>query len=307
MYLGDTICLKGRNWIITEKRIWFKQGNIEKEYALGSISDQELPAIINQRLLGAVISGKVLKRQKEYLKIWLKIDKEQNEETAFWYPYLPETGNLMYSLPEEGAEVTLNFPDCNEGNAFAGYCTHPVCNSGKLDYRIKKIQIPNDKSFSMTPNSIVFQSKHHDKRNTARINDPFGMSFLSNTRIQLMAKGELNFRAGLSLTILAQNQIRAAQSGDKNWIEISGNRICYQSEKYQTSSVIHESSPFISKQISDTAGESDYSLFVYFAGMLAQGKCDDVEKKMMGSIPALGATKGQIRGTEQMGLKVSRR
>lgn len=82
-------------------------------YVLGRIQDWTLPTVYNPLLCGAAIKGRVLERKEEYVRLWLEIDKEQKGE-GFWYPYLPETGNIMYAMPEEGAESSVYFPDGRE-------------------------------------------------------------------------------------------------------------------------------------------------------------------------------------------------
>ncbi len=55
----------------------------------------------------------------EYIKIWLSIDEKQERDTAYWYHWLPESGNGFYCMPEIGAQVYLYIGGKNEKNAMA--------------------------------------------------------------------------------------------------------------------------------------------------------------------------------------------
>lgn len=228
MRLGDEILLEDRRWLIGEKRVWFENGRLEKEYTLGRIRDWILSDLYNDRLNGTVIFATVLKRQKEFVKLWLEIDHEKNEQKAFWYPYLPETGNLMYAIPEEGTKVTLNFPDNDERHAFVGYCFHSERNSENLDHRIKKMQIPGDKKFSLAPDTILFSGKKHGERNSFILERGLGMIFSGSQPVRILAKGSIYIQSGLSCSAIADNQITVKQTGEKNSIEMGGNQIRFQ-------------------------------------------------------------------------------
>ena len=39
-------------------------------------------------------------------ELWLKMDGEK-ESPLYWYPWRPDTGNIMYAMPEIGSTVLL--------------------------------------------------------------------------------------------------------------------------------------------------------------------------------------------------------
>ena len=67
--------------------------------------------IYNKLLIGSTIEGKVLRVKEELVKLHLNIDENQNEDEAFWFPFLPPTVNIMYSMPLVGESVRLYFPN----------------------------------------------------------------------------------------------------------------------------------------------------------------------------------------------------
>ncbi|MFQ8776468.1 MAG: hypothetical protein ACLR78_01970 [Roseburia sp.] len=52
----------------------------------------------------------------------LAIDTDQNAATAYFYQWVPDTGSVMYCMPEKGTTVSLYFPDEDERNAIAVSC-----------------------------------------------------------------------------------------------------------------------------------------------------------------------------------------
>ena len=50
------------------------------------------------------------------VQLHLDIDENQNEEEAFWFPFLPPSVNIMCSMPLIGESVRLYFPNESSEN-----------------------------------------------------------------------------------------------------------------------------------------------------------------------------------------------
>lgn len=70
------------------------------------------------------------------------------------------------------------------------------------------------------------------------------------------------------------------------------------------SSISHKNISHVSAESTVVDRQSFGSLHGYFTGMIAQGDCGELEMKMLGGIPALGTTKGDINAADQIGLKI---
>ena len=47
----------------------------------------------------------MLDTEGERVRVKFDMDREQDEESAYWYPWRPDMGNLMYCMPEKGERV----------------------------------------------------------------------------------------------------------------------------------------------------------------------------------------------------------
>lgn len=307
MELGDIVMYDRRRWMIVERQAKIRQNQLELTYRLGRRLDQDLPFKVNPCLRGAAIRGTVLRRKGGSLKLSLKNDENQSESDAYWYPYLPETGNLMYSMPEEGAQAMLYFPDGSEKNAIV---IHSFYNCSQKDGRKnpdkKKLSIPSGKWLSLQPGFIEFAARKRERLNTLDLGERLGIRLLSQHSIRLKAAKGIHICSGLNCTVTGGSLIAVKQSGDKNQIELSGNQIVFKAEKYYTSSVTHRSKNALPRECNEAALQSFDRLHGILTGMLAQGGSDAVNEAILGGIPVLGVTKGKTGIKSQIGLHIRR-
>ncbi len=77
------------------------------------------------------------------------MDREQPEDTAFWYPWMPVSGNLMYCMPERGERATLLF-EKSDGRARAIRCIR--ANGGGNG----ELQDPSRRTFTTAQNKRMY-------------------------------------------------------------------------------------------------------------------------------------------------------
>lgn len=114
----------------------------EKDYFTSDIA-------YNPHMKGLSLTGRVLKRESELVKIHLDIDEEQDIGRAYYYSWMPEHGNLVYCMPEEGNAVRLFVAGMDERNAIGIDC---VRQNGSV---CEETQNTNNRWFSTA----------HDKKN----------------------------------------------------------------------------------------------------------------------------------------------
>lgn len=76
----------------------------------------------NEKISGMSLQATVLGTSKETVKLKLDIYKGWDPGGAYPYPWRPETGNLMYCMPQVGTRVALYFPNMDEKQALVNSC-----------------------------------------------------------------------------------------------------------------------------------------------------------------------------------------
>ena len=73
--------------------------------------------------------GEVEKTDKEEVKVNLRIDK--GKKGLYPYPFRPETGNMLYNMPQKGTTVSLYMTNHDERQAMIQVIT---CNLQAKEY-----------------------------------------------------------------------------------------------------------------------------------------------------------------------------
>lgn len=303
--LGEGVVTDNMEWTVIERQIVYNNNQLEKKYRLGRINDWSNMPVYNPRLCGVSIRGKVIKVKDEYLKMHMEFDKEQEEKKAYWFPYLPETGNLMYAMPEQGSDIVIYFPDKMEEHAIA---THGFLNKDKnLRHEIKQINTPYNKQLKFWPDEIEISGGKKAKISMINVGEHSGVQISSKKAVSLAADEEIVIQSALSCSVTAENRMVISQSGGKNRIEMMGNQIVFQAENYKTASPVQKSQKTVEELDNDPIYQSFSSLYGAFAGMFAQGDCGDINSKILGGIPILGSVKGDIQIEKHFGISSRRK
>ena len=115
MYMGEELTILRRECVFHDELIF--------TYTLGNESVLDQTIQYNCAISGCGLWGKVIAVSGEMLKIALEMDR--NEECGeYWFPWRPETGNIMYAMPEIGSTVLLTIPGNDERCAIVSSCLH---------------------------------------------------------------------------------------------------------------------------------------------------------------------------------------
>lgn len=303
--LGEEVICEKRKWITAEKEVIFENGMLETQYLFGRTGDWKLPSVGNRRLQGVTLPGKVLRRKGERIKLWLNMDADQPEEGAYGYPYLPDTGNILYAMPEEGMEAALYFPDAGEQNGIIIH-SFPGKESEKCTWNpsVKKLETLEGKKIKIWPEVMEITGGENRETDLICLGEKTGVQLASQKGIHIQADGKVKLESGLSCSVAAVSQIVVKQTGEKNKIELSGNQLAFLAEKYMTGSVERKSRN-AEKGRENRAGQQNFSkLHGAFLGMMAQGDCGELNEKIAGGLPVLGTTRGDLSSGTQMGLRI---
>lgn len=120
--IGDKVMFMGEELMILRRECVF-HGELIFTYTLGRESVLDQVIRYNSAISGCGLLGKVTAISGERLKVALEIDK--NEACGeYWFPWRPETGNIMYAMPETGSPVLLTIPGNDERCAIVSCCLH---------------------------------------------------------------------------------------------------------------------------------------------------------------------------------------
>lgn len=170
----------------------------------------------------------------EKLQVHLNIDEMQHKAKAYWYTWMPQTGNLLYCMPKLGTQVHLHFPNADEGNAMLTEC---VRTNGKnaydemRNYKYRQFLTEHDKKAALSPGYILFAGDAEDNTNTMSLTDGMGISMQSGRDISIFASGKIEMTARGSVEIAAGEQLKLDKIGEKSGIELSGSEINKYAEK----------------------------------------------------------------------------
>lgn len=162
----------------------------------------------NPNLKNISLTGTVLKQKEESISIHLDIDEKQDADNAYFYPWSPEAGNMLYCMPEIGSRVNLLIPGEDEQKATAINCTQQ---SESLEKATKTPEnrwfiTKNEKTMSLKPSGINFSS--NGDQSSISIQDEIGNSIQSNNEIFIQAKGKISIY-GTQIELNAPTEVTA--------------------------------------------------------------------------------------------------
>lgn len=206
LHLGQNI--RYRNEILWpfQVNMTLRHGMLYCTYKLAGKYYYTVPACFNPYVKGVALEGTVLERKNETIKVHLDIDEEQEIARAHFYPWMPEHGNLVYCMPEEGSRVRLLITGEDERDAIGIQC---VRQNGK---NCEETQIPSDRWFSTDSNKKLtlqpFMAELSSEEGESKISlcDNVGSSVKSCGDILLQAKGKIIIQ-GAKVNMNAPNEI----------------------------------------------------------------------------------------------------
>lgn len=232
--LGDKVKFLGYTLTVMAKKLYLKDGLLEGLYELGYEQGYGMSKQYNTPICGQSIPGTVLATAGEQLKIHLDIDETQDKEKAFWYTWMPQTGNLMYCMPKLGTKVRLHFPQRDETKAIAAECVRTnggIPRHGDKLYEIRRLATEHEKSVTLSPNAISFAGNSAKNISTLDITDGRGIQLQSSGHISIYGMGRLSMMADGMVEIIAGQQLKIGKTGTNSGLELSGGEINKYAEK----------------------------------------------------------------------------
>ncbi|WP_371367072.1 hypothetical protein SRRS_11820 [Sporomusa rhizae] len=115
--IGDKVTFQGYELYVSAVTIRLKNSILTFHAKLVRQMTIRQNPIYNEKIQGVSLEGKVLALQNQEIKLHLQIDQEQDEGTAYWYPFVPPTTDMMYLMPQLNTNASLYIPGLKEQNA----------------------------------------------------------------------------------------------------------------------------------------------------------------------------------------------
>ncbi len=185
--LGANVRYAGGIWRVLEKHIKLKQEEFCFTYIFGREAFASAKRSYNPMFVGQSIHGTVIKTGGDAVRLHLKIDEKQDETTAYPYQWVPDTGSVMYCMPEKGTAVSLYFPDEDERHAIAVNCIRQngaTCSS-MSDTSKRALTTTEGKRMYLEPGVIGLDIK--DSGHILSLEDTKNIAFKSGTSLSVWA------------------------------------------------------------------------------------------------------------------------
>lgn len=121
--LGDKVKFKGKALYVLNVVTEMKKGVLTHTYTLRSKASAYQRKMVNKRIIGASIQGKVAQVVRDEVKVSLEYDQNWSKGTAYLFPYstmyASEDQTGWYCMPEVGDDVRIYFPGPKEAEGIA--------------------------------------------------------------------------------------------------------------------------------------------------------------------------------------------
>ncbi len=188
--VGDRISMPdGREMVVVSKRCKLEKGLLVYYYTVASSVTFVTARYDNPKMAGVSLAGTVLETKQENVRVNLDMDGEQSSKEGFWYPWMPETGNVMYCMPEIGERIMITFDD-GEGSARGsrGVRKNGTGNGDMQEPSSRYFTTVEDKRMYILPDSLGFVDLKQKVPLKVGIHDGSGADIESSREVAVLAK-----------------------------------------------------------------------------------------------------------------------
>ena len=187
--IGDRIIHSGSRYTVFRKNMLFSKGEAVYTYLLGKEHFTYRKRRANERLKGVRLKGTV--RRAEMESIYIRLDMDKEEKADYPWPWVPETGNLCYCMPEIGTEVMLYFPSGEERDGIALHALRGNRESSACgNVQNRELHTRHDRKAGLYPDRMFMEGK--DGAVSLKLEDGNGVRLDSSRDIVLEAAGGIS-------------------------------------------------------------------------------------------------------------------
>ena len=191
--IGDRVLFLEQVLHVCESKFTMTNGVLYCVYRLATPDYYMSKQQYNNDIRGISLPGVVLETNHELVRIHLDIDEHQDPSNAYDYTWRPETGNLMYLMPEPGTRVTLFMQSSDE---FSAICRNCDRTNGE---QLSEAQRPEDRYLTTPYKKRMFWKPDEagfisiNESSYVKIDDAIGTITNSSGRLLIQAEDELTF------------------------------------------------------------------------------------------------------------------
>lgn len=215
---------------ICGKRAKLIKDEIIFTYRLGREKAMGMSFHYNEKLQGRMLEGTVLSTREELVKISLDIDDVSSSGKEYEYEWIPETGNIMYCMPEKGTRAALYVGGADERTAWA---VHNIRTNGETckdtqDYEKRYFTTAPKKRYFLKKKETGFSTEDKDDGKIMfALQDEKGICFKSDQVIKVCADGDIivngkNMTGNAKKSVLVQQKRNGFTMSKR--IDIQGSR-----------------------------------------------------------------------------------
>lgn len=189
--IGQDVSYNGQSFKVTEKSARLIRSELIFSYKLTKKGYIIAKKVYNPVFAGMTILGNIIDVSGENVKLHLDIDKEQDVGSAYFYSWAPDTGSVMYCMPEKGTTVALYFSDEDEFTAKAVSCVrHNGESCSKMaDSNKRTLTTDGGKNLYLNPDSVGLDVEETGLK--FDISDEDGVSVNSAKKIYIFSEKEI--------------------------------------------------------------------------------------------------------------------
>ncbi|MCE5284885.1 MAG: hypothetical protein LLG02_03405, partial [Pelosinus sp.] len=206
--IGDPVTFQGFEMYVGAVDIELKDGILVYQAKLIRKMMLRQNPILNEKFQGVSLEGKVLAVQNQEIKLHLDIDEEQDEATAYWYPFEPPTTDMLYLMPQIGTNASLYMPGIKEQKAIITGCVRT--NGGSCektgDPSTRYLGTEYGQEMRLAPGGIYFTAGRNDLVLT--FDDNEGVKISSHKEMVLAAEEEIVIDSKTKVVMNSPNLIR---------------------------------------------------------------------------------------------------
>lgn len=193
---------------VRESDMVLRQGVLKCTCRLTEKQYNAIQTAFNPHISGFMLMGTVLAREGETIKIHFDMDEEQDIQSAYPYPWLPEYGNMLYCMPEKGEQVRLLIPDGDERHAVGINCIRQNSRAcGETQSADERWFVTDHKKkMALLPSQIQLSADCEESQ--IAIRDGSGEHIFSKGPVLVQAKGKLGIY-GTRVELRAPKEITA--------------------------------------------------------------------------------------------------
>jgi len=228
--IGDIARFLGQSMSICALKYTLRHDTLHCEYRLAHPDYFKVRQQYNESMRGLSLPGTVLKTDGEFLRVHLDIDAAQDADTAYDYTWRPETGNLMYLVPEIGTKATLYIQNEDE---FSAICKNSDRTNGA---QMPEAQKPEDRYLTTAHSKRMYIKPEEagfisiNANSSLKIDDAIGTIINSSGSLLIQADNDVKvngsnvlLRAPKEVTVVRRNTVNPTVLNTCHNFDIVGN------------------------------------------------------------------------------------